>query len=343
MRRGYETRVRLYRHPQAQLILSAFLTGRLSEIKPMMDSGGVQRFPLLEDLLGAPPVEVTSLVKKLVNERVLAKKSYQRVICCPYCGDQSNVFVRHLCLACKSTNLSIERTIRHLVCGGVVRVGANGYSKAICEKCLTPIVGDGDCVLLGTSLFCNDCGTVNREIIQTYFCSSCNREFSLTNAGHLDIYSYSLNKRLVKEIQQNMVLPFIMNFLAERGFNVQTPGYLTTTFGATRSFTITATQGDRVLAFDMVQSNGEIGLPSIIPTVLKLAGQKSATGFLIAIPCLNSEARVFAVEMGVRCIEGRDLDVSIRSPEEVYRYLAEALLLSRDGHRGDGGYGQEAA
>ncbi|MFQ6135407.1 MAG: hypothetical protein ACE5KU_06325 [Nitrososphaerales archaeon] len=324
-----EIKYRLYKQPRVQMLLSAFLTGKLNEIKPFFDSGGVQRFPIIETLLGASPSDIKSLLSRLTTERVLLKKPYQRVMCCPHCEDPSDVFVRHLCPSCKSNDLTVEKTIRHLACGNEVRISASkGVEKTLCEKCLTPIVGDGDYTFLGTSLFCNDCGAVNVEIIQTYFCSACSSEFSLSNATYLDVYSYRLNKRLIPEIQQHIILPLLMKVLSDTGFIVQTPGYFIGASGSTYNFSLIANRGETMVAFDIVQSERKIGVQSILPTLFKLAEQRSIQAFLIAIPELDKEAKESAEAGGIVCIEGTVSDILANGAKKVHDYMAELPRLN---------------
>ncbi len=306
------------------MLLSAFLTGKLKEIKPFFDGGGVQRFPIVENLLGASPSEIKSLLGRLTTERVLLKRFYQRAMCCPNCEDPSKVFVRHLCPGCKSNDLTVEKTIRHIPCGTDVRISASkGVESALCEKCLTPIVGNGDYTFLGTALFCNDCGAVNVEIIQTYFCSSCDSEFSLSNATYLNLNSYRLNKRLIPEIQQHIVLPLLMRVLSDTGFVVQTPGYFIGTSGSTYNFSLIASSGETAIAFDIVQSDRKIGVQSILPTLFKLAEKASIQAFLLAIPGLDTEAKESAEAIGIACIEGTVSDILANDAEKIREHMGE--------------------
>ncbi len=311
------------------MLLSAFLTEKLNEIKPFIDNGGIQRFPIIENLLGASPTDIKPLINRLTTERVLLKKPYQRVMCCPHCEDPSNVFVRHLCPRCRSNDLTVEKTIRHLVCGNEVRINAStSIEKALCEKCLTPIVSDGNYTFLGTTLFCNDCGAVNVEIIQTYFCSTCDSEFSLSNATYLDMYSYKLNKRLIPEIQQHIILPLLMKVLSDTGFMVQTPGYFIGASGSAYNFSLIASRGETMVAFDIVQSDRKIGVQSILPTIFKLAEQRSIQAFLIAIPELDTEAKESAEAGGIICVEGTVSDILANGAKTIHRYMTELKRLN---------------
>lgn len=298
-------RYALYEQSEVQTLLSAFLTGKMIEIKPLIDSGGVLRFPFVEKLLSLSPDDTELLLNRLTDEKILIQRPMQRVMCCPNCKDSSNVFIRHLCPNCKSNDLIVEKTIQHFACGNEVKISvSNTFGRVLCEKCLSPIVGDGDYKVLGISLFCNGCGMANSEVIQSYFCSNCNSDFSLANSIYLDIYSYRLNKRFVQEVQQRMIIPLLSKTLSDKEFVVQTPGYLSSKSGSTYSFNLIAIKSQIMVAFDIIQSDGPIGIQLLLPTVFKVAEHRSIRVFLIAMPGLDDEARATAKKAGMICIEG---------------------------------------
>lgn len=305
-----EDRYKLYEQPQVQTLLSAFLTGKMIEIKPLVDSGGVLRFPLVEKLLSLSPNDTEFLLDKLTNEKILIQRPMQRVMCCPNCKDSSNVSIRHLCPNCNSNDLVVEKTVHHFACGNEVKISvSNTFGRVLCEKCLSPIVGDGDYKVLGISLFCNGCGMANSEIIQSYFCANCNSEFSLANSIYLDLYSYRLNKRFVQEVQQRMIIPLLSRELTDKDFVVQTPGYLSTKSGSTYSFNLIAIKSQIMVAFDIIQSENPIGIQLMLPTVFKVAEHRLIQVFLIAMPGLDEEARATAKKAGMICIEGTMSDI----------------------------------
>jgi len=322
-------RYKLYEQFQVQTLLSAFLTGKITEIKPLIDNGGVLRFPFVEKLLSLSPNDTELLLDKLVDEKILIQRPMQRVMCCPNCKDSSNVFIRHLCPNCNSNDLVIEKTVQHFGCGNEVKISvSNTFGRVLCEKCLSPIVGDGDYKVLGISLFCNGCGMANSEIIQSYFCANCNSDFSLGNSVYLDLYSYRLNKRLVHEVQQRMIIPLLSRELADKDFVVQTPGYLSTKSGSTYSFNLIAIKSQIMVAFDIIQSENLIGIQLILPTIFKVAEHRSIQVFLIAMPGLDQEARDTAKKAGMICIEGTMSDILSDNANILRKHIEELQQIS---------------
>ena len=179
-----------------------------------------------------------------------------------------------------------------------------------CPNCQIEVAGDGDYVLLGTEIICHDCAFSGSDILQTYFCSNCQSEFSLADANVINIYSYTFNPKYSAEIEKSVILPSVENIIrAMGGFTVQVPGYLIGASGNTSVFTLVASDDDQTLAIDVLQSDESIGLTSVVHSHAKTIDASPSSILLVAIPGLNDEARAFCNSNKIKYLEGESSDI----------------------------------
>jgi len=285
-------RLHLYRDPQVQLLLYALTENNIQELKPTIDQDGAAHFPAIENIMGLSPEENIRLLNTLAYTGIVTRQFYQRLICCPRCGEAPRVFIRHSCTSCNSSNLTLVKKVRHLKCGGI-SVVSNPSPATLCSLCTQPLGGADSYTVIETTIKCNECSSLITEVFQVYYCSNCQKEFSLSEAYLQELYSYALNEKILGELRRNLTLPQLKQALTRGGFIVQMPGWVSGTSGEPKNFTLIAERNGQLFAVDFLQGDEEVPLADVVSFYAKISDWDPRSSFLIASPRLTAEARAF--------------------------------------------------
>jgi len=313
-------RAEAYRDYRLQLILSKFLSGEITELDPVYDPKYGYRYPQVEALIG-DPATTEEFLTHLYELGILKRQIFDKLIYCPSCAS-ANVSIRYCCPYCRSFNIRKSSLIEHIPCGYIdTEDRFKKDDKLICPRCQSELnKPDVNYRKAGVWCTCNDCGKSFDIAVPSHFCRVCGKGFTFEDAVYRDVYSYSLNKEIMKEAGVGYVLVApIREFLQSRGFSVESPSFLKGKSGASHMFDISASSGDiarNIIAIDIATSADEpVSEQSIIAMFAKVYDVAPDKACLIAIPKMSENGRKLAELYNIQLIEAKNEKEAIQALE----------------------------
>ncbi|MBI4257435.1 MAG: hypothetical protein HY619_00625 [Thaumarchaeota archaeon] len=86
------------------------------------------------------------------------------------------------------------------------------------------------------------------------------------------------------------------------------------------------------VAIDIIQAEGRVTLPSILPTLSKMAEHRPICVFLIAVPSIDRKAQETAEAHGIVCIHGTVQDICEKGAEKLRQGVGEVLSRINSGN-----------
>jgi len=314
-----EKRAEIYRDSRFQMLLSKFLSGELSKIEPVYDPKYGYRYPQVEAIVG-DPASTEEFLNRLYEMGVLERKLFDKIIHCPACGS-ANISIRYRCPYCKTFDIKKSSLIEHISCGYIdteERFKKNG--KLVCPKCGVELTKpDVNYRKAGAWCSCNECDKSFDIPVPSHFCRECGEDFTFEEASYRNIYSYSLNESVMKEIgaRYKLVAP-IRDFLQEHGFHVESPGFLKGKSGASHIFDIIASgngEVKKIIVIDIAASYTEdpVSEQSVIAMFAKVFDVAPSEACLIAIPRMSENGRKLAELYKLKLIEAEDQNAAVEA------------------------------
>ncbi len=304
-------RAEVYKDHRVQLLLSKFVSGELSKLTPVFDPKRGYRYPIAEKIVGEPAA-TDEFLNHLFNVDVLERELYDKIIYCPNC-DSANVSVHYCCPHCKSFNIKKSALIEHVPCGYIdAEEKFRKEGKLACPKCGKELSKpDVDYRKAGIWCTCSDCGKSFDIPVPLHFCRDCHQSFSFEDAFYKDVYLYKISDEAMQEAALGLILIApIREFLEERGFEVETPGFLKGKSGASHMFDIMASLGGisrNVTVIDLATTTeGVISEQSVIGMFAKVYDVSPDKACLIAIPKMNENGKKLATLYNIELIEAKD-------------------------------------
>jgi hypothetical protein len=303
--------VEIHKDKRVQLLVSKFVSGEITELRPIYDPKQGYRYPAVETITGdASGTE--DFLETLFERGILKRKLYDKALHCPNCSS-ANVSVHYCCSHCTSFDVRKSALIEHIQCGYIdTEEHFQRSSKLICPRCGLELTRpDGDYRRAGVWCTCNECGKSFDIPVTSHFCRDCHQNFGFEEAIYKDVYSYSMTEDAMKEAALGWILIApIREFLESHGFMVESPGFLKGESGASHMFDITACRtGDpqRMTAVDLATSTDEV-VPeqAIIAMFAKVFDTTPDNAYLIAIPKMNANGKRLAALYNIELIEAKD-------------------------------------
>jgi len=313
-------RLELYKDRNTQAFLSKFLSGEIGELLPVYDPKTGYHYPVVEAILGDSS-EANAFLNKLYDAGVLNRKLYDKVVYCPKCSSAS-ISIRYCCTYCKSFDVQRSALIEHVKCGYMdVEENFRKGDKLVCPKCHEELKKmDVDYRRAGTWCTCNDCGKSFDIPVTGHFCRDCNSIFTFEDAVITDVYSYSLKEEAREEAAIGWVaMAPIREFLAENGFEVESPAFLKGKSGANHMFDIAARKGktpQKVTVIDLAMAGEGVSEQPVIALFAKIFDVAPGTAYLIAIPKMSENGKKMAELYKIKIIEAENSREAIRKLEE---------------------------
>jgi transcription elongation factor Elf1 len=308
---GKLERVKLYKDPNVQLFLSKFLSGEISELKPVFDPKFGYRYAEVEAILG-DAAKVEDFLNRLYEAKVIERKLYDKMLYCPSCGSQ-NISTHYCCPYCKSFNIEKGSLVEHVKCGYMdVEENFRKGGKLVCPKCHEELKKpEVDYRKAGIWCTCKDCGKSFDIPVTRHFCRECQADFTFEEVEIRDIYAYTLNEEVKGEITAGWIFVTpIKEFLVENGFEVEAPAFLKGKSGANHMFDIAAYRKEitkKVTVMDVATATEDIvSEQPVIALFAKIYDVAPDSAFLIAIPKLNENAKKMAELYNIKVIEAKD-------------------------------------
>ena len=304
-------RVEAYKDHRVQLLLSKFISGELSALTPVYDPNYGYRYPVVEAIAGEPRT-TDEFLKKLFETGILKRELYDKIVYCPKCNS-ANVSTHYCCPHCKSFDVRKSSLIEHVQCGYIdteehYRVG----QKLVCPKCRKELIKpDVDYRKAGVWCTCNECGKSFDIPVTAHFCRNCHQNFIFEESLYKDAYSYKMSENVMQEAALGwiMIAP-IKEFLENRGFEVEAPGFLKGKSGAGHMFDIRASQAGisrNVTVIDLATAtNDEASEQPVIAMFAKVYDTAPDKALLIAIPRMSKNGKKLAALYKIELVEAKD-------------------------------------
>jgi len=304
-------RSEVYKDHRVQLLLSKFTSKKISKLEPIYDPIHGYRYTIVESIVGTPSAS-KAFLENLFGLGVLKKELYDKVINCPFC-DSANVSIRYSCPLCKEFNIRKSSLIEHVKCGYIdTEERFRVADKLVCPRCTKELIKpEVDFRKAGVWCTCNECNKSFDMPIVSHLCRNCNKSFLFEEAIFKDVYSYSVSEEAIKEASLGLILIAPMKeFLEERGFKVETPGFLKGASGASHTFDITASKEEiskYVMVCDVAASTDDVVTEQpVIALFAKVYDVAPDKACLVAVPRMNESGKKLATLYKISLIEAKD-------------------------------------
>jgi transcription elongation factor Elf1 len=309
---------KLYKDHKVQLLISKLVSDKLDTLNPIYDPKQGFRYPILEEIV-VDPSSTEEFLQKLFENRVLERKLYDKIVCCPSCNS-ANVSIHYTCPHCKSFDVKKSALIEHIKCG---YIDTEDYfqqeGKLVCPKCHKELTQpDLDYHRAGVWCTCNNCGKSFDIPVPAHFCRECNENFTFDEANYNDVYSYSLTSDAKEEATIGWVLIApMMEFLDSLGFEVESPGFLNGKSGASHVFDLTAVSPGKkhnTTAIDLATSpEGVVSEQRVISMFAKIFDAAPNKACLVVIPKMSESGRKLAALYKINLIEAKDQNSALEA------------------------------
>lgn len=315
-------RSEVYKNHRAQLLLSRFVSGELGRLDPVYDPKYGYRYPVVEKIVGEPS-SAAEFLGHLFEAGVLERELYDMIVYCPSCSSVS-VSIHYCCPYCKSFNVKKSSLIEHIPCGYIdTEDRFLAEDKLVCPKCGKELTKpDVDHRKAGVWCTCNDCGKSFDIPVPSHFCRDCRENFTFEDSLCKEVYSYSLSEDVMREAALGRILVApIREFLQERGFEVDCPGFLKGKSGATHMFDVTASLRGMAVIDLATATDDIVSEESVIAMFAKVYDVAPKKACLIAIPKMSENGKRLADLYKIELIEAKDQNEAIKALEDCIKGL----------------------
>ena len=314
-------RLELYKDHNTQVLLNKFLSGEISELEPVYDPKLGYRYPAVEAIVGDAS-SAEAFLNRLHVAGILERRLYDKIIFCSKCGS-ANISIHYCCPYCKSFDVKRSALIEHVKCGymDVEENFARG-SKLVCPKCHEELRKlDVDYRKAGMWCTCKDCNKSFDIPVTTHFCRNCHTNFTFEEAVIKDVYVYKLKEEAKEEVAVGwVVIAPIRDFLAENGFEVESPAFIKGKSGANHMFDIAAYKGEatrKVAVIDLATSTeNTVSEQPVIALFAKIYDVSPDSAYLIAIPSISENGKKMAELYNIKVIEAKNQKDAIKALKE---------------------------
>ena len=296
---------------RVQALLNKFISESIETLTPILDLKRGFVYPEVEEIIGESE-DAEKFLEMLYEAGILERELYDKIVCCPRCGSV-NVSSLYCCPFCFSCDIKRSSLIEHIKCGYMdVEEKFISGDGLFCPKCKRKLTEeDVDFRRAGVWCTCNKCGRSFDIPVPRHFCRNCHANFTFENAIIRDAYTYRLNKDVVESVATEWaVLAPVRKLLEDKGFKLETPGFLEGRSGVKHMFDIIAYNNGRkpekiVLNLSTSQDGKPVPEHAIIDMFAKAFDSNIERAILIAIPKVNENGRKLASLYKIRLVEAK--------------------------------------
>jgi len=296
---------------RVQALLNKFMSGSIDALTPIFDLKRGFVYPEVEKIIGESE-DAEKFLAGLHEAGILRRELYDKIVCCPKCGSV-NVSSLYCCPFCFSFDIKRSSLIEHIKCGYMdIEEKFISGDGLFCPKCKRELrEEDVDYRRAGVWCTCNKCGKSFDIPVSRHFCRNCQTSFTFENAKIKDAYTYRLNEGIVKTAASEWaILAPIRKLLEDKGFKVETSGFLEGRSGIKHMFDMIAYNNGRKpekLAINISTSQDGKTVPEhvIIDMFAKAFDSKVEKAILIAIPRMSENGRKLANHYKICLIEAK--------------------------------------
>jgi hypothetical protein len=310
-------------------LLTEMLAGNIVDIRPQLDFTTEMGFvyPAVEQALEVKTEEVVSIMESLVDKHILKKDFFDKFLHCPQCWSVNLRPTTH-CPKCGTGDIARGRIFEHFACKYIgLEDEFVSKGKYICPRCKEELRTIGsDYQSLGLMRKCRNCEEVFSIPVIKWRCIKCSSLTTEDRVSEVNIYSYGLDeaKRGWLEFELKPKLQLI-EFLKQRGYEVEENASLKGRSGAEHSIDILAKRDDGIIAYDVAigveVAEDKVGLEQIFDFDDKAYDIGIRDKILVVIPGLGKEGEEFASRQRIKILEVKDLETilasSVPQPSEV--------------------------
>lgn len=299
---------------RVQALVNKFMSERVKAITPHFDLKRGLVYPEVEEIVGGSS-RAEEFLSMLYESGILRRELYEKIICCPKCRSV-NVSILYSCPFCGSFDVGKSSLIEHIKCGFIdVEEKFRKGSRLVCPKCGRDLAElDVDFRRAGVWCTCNKCGKSFDIPVPRHFCRDCQTNFTFEEAEFKNAYTYSLNEDIVKIVAMDWaILAPIKKLLEERGFMVETPGFVEGRSGVRHMFDMIAQNNGRKpykIAINISTSTDEkpVQEQAIIDMFAKAYDSNIEKKFLVTVPRVSESGKKLANLYKIRIIEAKNSD-----------------------------------
>jgi len=296
---------------RVQALLNKFMSGSIEALTPIFDLKRGFVYPEVEEIIGESE-DAETFLAGLHEAGILRRELYDKIVCCPKCGSV-NVSSLYSCPFCFSFDIKRSSLIEHIKCGYMdIEEKFISGDGLFCPKCKRELrEEDVDYRRAGVWCTCNKCGKSFDIPVSRHFCRNCQTNFTFENAKIKGAYKYRLNEDIVKTAASEWaILAPIRKLLENRGFKVETPGFMEGRSGVKHMFDIIAyNNGTKPEKIAINTSTSPDGKPVpehvIIDMFAKAIDSNVEKAILIAIPKMSENGRKLANHYKICLIEAK--------------------------------------
>lgn len=141
-------------------------------------------------------------------------------------------------------------------------------------------------------------------------CRSCGALIQKGDLSVRPIFCYKFSEEGIEKISDRLVIKPLLEFLHERGYDTESPGFMTGESEVEHFFDITARgedQNEVILALDFEVSDEPVGDHRVISMFAKVFDTNPPRSVLVAFPGLTRKAKKLAEQYDIDVVETRDL------------------------------------
>jgi len=313
-------------NPKAMKLIQEIMSGKISEVKPSTNPATKDGFgyPQAESILESTTSEAVATLEFMANEDILERNLQENILFCPRC-QSPNLKPGLGCPKCGSGNIAKGRILEHLACrNNSLEEDYGNNGKYICPKCQQELRFLGtDYQSLGINYKCRECGGISKDAAFNMRCEQCSHIFPEGEAKEIVLYSYRLNEGKKRQLQYELSeKPRFVDFLRSRGYDVIESAKVngTTKSGAKHILDILAQRSDGLVTYTigvgiLIDSQGqEVSLAEVFSFDNKVYDLGIHDKVLLVVPKLSPEAGQFARQQRIKVIEGKDMELLLKSP-----------------------------
>jgi hypothetical protein len=315
-------RAKLYKDRLVQVFLSKFLSGDIAVLEPTFDPDRGYRYPTVEAIL-RDPAKVEEFLTQLSAVGILEKKLHDKALFCPRCSSPK-ISIRYSCPHCRSFDVRKSSLIEHLPCGYIdTEDHFKRDDKLVCPRCGKDLVKpDVDYRKAGIWCTCRTCKKSFDIPVPSHFCRKCHKAFTFEDAIYESAYAYKLSDEAKQEASLGWILIApLREFMEDRGFEVETPGFLKGKSGASHMFDITAFRAGAtkdVTVIDLATSSENmVSEQPVIAMFAKIYDVEPERACLVAIPEITENGKKMAKLYNITLIEAKNSKDAVKALENV--------------------------
>ena len=248
-----------------------------------------------------------------------------------------------ICPNCRGADLVRGETTQHLSC---LKFDLESNFKhqnglTICHKCDRILTSLGcDYIKPGLFFKCQSCGEFTGRALKCFRCDKCNVSYELPEKITVDALQYNLergNRDITARNFDGNQYPEVDQVLAICGLESKYDTTLKGISGVVHNFSFVSQfkedhSSKSIVVIDVTQSNVKVDASAILSFFAKTLDCKVKNRFLIAVPGLDTDAKLLAERYKIQYVEGDSVRTATRFLQSILTQLVNLHLKISNKH-----------